>query len=130
MRWPWLVEAWTARLLADPALLQLLGGRHLYAMGSTRAIRIPSVQYLVVTDREEETFAPVRVQVDCWARTLSLEAQIERRIRALTHRNVFQMLEGERVLMRYMDGRTMPSPRAGVVHRSLDFELEAVRRAA
>jgi len=128
MRWDALLEGWTARMLADATLVGLLGGDHLYPGQASRPVRVPSVEYLMVGDRESELFNQVAVQVDLWARGITLAAQIERRIRALTHADVGQDLDGERVWLRYREGRTVDYPAdPGVIHRVLEFEFEAVR---
>lgn len=128
MRWDDLVERWTARLLADPALLAALGGNHLYPGQASRPVKIPSVEYLIVGDRETELFDAIRLQVDIFARGLRKAATIERRIRILTHRDVAQDLDGERGWMRYVDSRSVGFPSdPGVVHRILDFDVAMIR---
>ena len=129
MRWDELLPAWVARLLADPELVDLLEGEGaIYPAQAARPVRIPSVEYLTVLDRESELFNPVGLQVDVFARGLDLEARIERRIRMLSHHDTRQDLDGERVWLRYLDSRTVDFPSdPGVVHRILDFELEAIR---
>lgn len=129
MRWDQTCEAWTARLTADAPLESILGkaGR-IYAAQAARPVTIPSVEYLLVSDREEEWLNPIGVQVDFWARGLRKAAQIERRIRLLTHSDVAQYLDGERIWMQFLDARTVEYPaEAGVVHRILDFMFTPVR---
>jgi hypothetical protein len=130
MRWDYFIEFWTARLLADPALVSVMGSASgwIYPAQSARPVTVPSVEYTLITDTESELFNPIGIQVDLWARGIKKAAQIERRIRVLTHGDTGQDLGGERVWMRYRDARTLDYPSdAGVIHRTLDFEFEAVR---
>jgi hypothetical protein len=128
MRWDALMEGWTARLLADTALVVYLGGPHLYPAQATRPVRVPSVEYLISDDRESELWNHVRVQVDIFAKGMRNAAHIERRIRTLTHRDVGQVLDGERLWMRFEDARTIDFPsQPGVVHRMLEFTMDAAR---
>lgn len=128
MRWDEILEAWTDRLAADPALLQLLGGVHIYPAAAGRAVRVPSLEYLLLTDREDELFNPIGVQVDLFARGTKAAAQLERRVRVLTHHDVAQELAGERMWLQYLDGRSVSyEAEPGVVHRVLDFEFKPVR---
>jgi hypothetical protein len=133
MMWDVVLPAWVALLEADEPLIELLGGAHIYPASAARKVRVPSVEYSIVDDRETELFNPMRVQVDYWARGLEAAAAIERRIRMVTHRDVARELEvdeyeGLRLWTRYMDSRTHPYPaEQGVVHRSMDFQIEPVR---
>lgn len=128
MRWDAVAVAWTDRLEADPALMQLLGGARIYPANASRPVEIPSVEYLPVVDQEGELFNTIRVQVDFWAHGTVNAWAIEKRLRLLTHHDTAQVLAGMRLWMRYLDGRTVEYPAApGVVHRILDFEFELIR---
>jgi hypothetical protein len=129
VRWDTVLEFWLARLQADTALTSVLGASGLiYPAQAARPVRIPSVEYLMTFDREEENFNPIAVQVDFWAKGIKKAAQIERRIRTLTHRDVAQDLEGERLWMQFEDARSIEFPSdPGVQHRALDFVFTPVR---
>lgn len=129
MRWDFVVEQWIARLNADPALLSVLGGGNLiYPAQASRPVTVPSIEYLVSSDTEGELFNPITVVVDFWARGIKKSAQIERRIRLLTHSDVGQDVGGERMWLQYQDGRTLEYPKEeGVVHRQLEFLFTPMR---
>lgn len=129
MRWDYVIEFWTARLLADAALTSVMGySGFVYPGQAARPVKVPSIEYLMMGDVEEELFNPIQVQVDFWARGIKKAAQIERRIRVLTHSDVAQDLGGERMWLRYQDARTTDYPAdPGVVHRILDFQFEPIR---
>jgi hypothetical protein len=129
VRWDFIVEHWLARLVADPALISVMGSGSGWIGPSqaSKPVKVPSIEYTLVYDTEAELFNRIGVQVDLWARGLAKAGQIERRVRRLTHRTVAQELGGERLWMRYQDSRTLDYPNdPGVFHRQVDFEFEAV----
>jgi hypothetical protein len=132
MMWDVVIEAWLADVLADDDLVTALGGTHIYPAQAARLVRVPSVEWLVIVDREEELHNPITVQVDYWAKGTTLAATIERRIRRLTHRDVARVWTFDgvqyRLWTRYIDSRTHDYPAdPGVLHRSLDYEFRPLR---
>lgn len=129
MRWDFVIEHWITRLQADASLVSLMNSSaFIYASGAAKPVKVPSIEYMIVGDREDELFNPIQVQVDFWQRGIKKAAQTERRIRLLTHSDVGQDLGGERLWMRYLESRTTEYPaEPGVVHKILDFLFEPVR---
>jgi hypothetical protein len=129
MRWPFVIEKWTERLSDDQGLESVLGGKgRIYPGQATRPVQIPSVEYLIVGDREDELFNPILVQVDFWARGIKKASQIERRLRLLTHRDVAQELGDERLWMQYLDSRSIEyTADPGVAHRQVDFRFTPLK---
>jgi hypothetical protein len=138
MMWDIVIPAWIALLEQDADLTAALGvdadgDIPIYAATAGRKIRVPSVEWVIVSDRETELFNPVMVQVDFWVRGVAAAAVIERRMRALTHRDVSRELaldeyEGLRLWTRYIDSRTHEyRADPGVVHKSIDIQFEPVR---
>lgn len=130
MIWPTVIANWTAALLDDAALVDTLGGRHIYPAQAARPVRVPSVEYLTTSDREEENFNPIFIQVDFWARGMDQAATIEERLRSITHRDTARSWtpDGLRLWTQYVDARTLPYPKdPGVVYRSMDFRFAGVR---
>jgi len=129
MQWDVLVTAWLARLNADTTLTGLLGGTgNIYPADASRPVKVPSLQYLVHNDHEEESFNPMGLRVDLFVRGATKAAQVERRVRQLSHRDAGQVLGTRRGWLRLLDASTLEFPSdPGVVHRALDFHLETVR---
>ena len=128
MKWDIVVEKWLARLFADDALISLLDGRKIFAASANRPVKVPSVEWLMMYDTEGEWLNPVGFQVDIFARGVRMAAQMERRIRLLTHHDTSQDFSGERMWFLYQDARSIEFPSdPGVVHRALDFECQSVR---
>jgi hypothetical protein len=126
--WDKVLPAWVALLQADAELMAALGGAHIYPAQAATAVRIPSVEWLIVNDRETELFNEITVQVDFWARGTGRAATIESRLRMLTHRDTSRELGGMRMWTRYLTSRTHQyNAEPGVTHRSLDFLFEPLR---
>lgn len=129
MRWHQLIPAWLARLQSDPALEALLGENGIYAAPTGRAVRVPSVEWIMPgPDRDSENFNVFAVQVDIFCRGDVKAKDIEQRIRVLTHSFVGQEMAGERVWAQFTDALTVNFPSdPGVIHRVLVFTFEAAR---
>lgn len=128
MRWDFVIEHWIARLQGDAKLKSLMDTKNFVYEGEAgREVRIPSVEYAIVGDDEEETFNPIQVQVDFWIEGARLAAQVERRIRFLTHHPVAQDVGGERMWMLWRGSRRGSySKKPGVTHKILFFEFKPV----
>jgi hypothetical protein len=128
MMWHEVIPLWVAMLEADGTLIAALGGQRIYPAQAATPVRIPSVEWVVVTDNEEELFNPFIVQVDYWVKGVNRAAVIEARIRTLTHRDVARVMGDYRLWTRYLDSRTHEyTAEEGVTHRSLDFLFEPLR---
>lgn len=128
MRWDFALTEWRDRLIGDANLLALLDGPHIYPASSGREVRIPSVDYRIITDTVDENFNDITIQVDLWAKGPRVAGLIERRIRTLSHADVARAIGGERWWMQYEDSRTLDFPSdPGVIHRALDFRFILLR---
>jgi len=115
-------------LVADSALVSALGGAHVYTAQASRPVRIPSVEWVLVGDVETEVFNPISVQFDYWSRNPTQAAVIEGRLRALLHRDVRRTIGGVEMSTIYTDSYTQEYPQPGVIHRSVRFQFEPLRR--
>ena len=127
MRWDAVQDAVVAALQADSALVTELGGPYIYLASASRPVQIPSVEYMMVFDREVESLNPIMFQIDYFARGNAQARVIERRIRQVLHRDVRRSFAGSDCATLYEDSRDHDHPEPGVVHRSLDFRFEPVR---
>jgi hypothetical protein len=93
-------------------------------------VRVPSVEWLIVSDTLTEVFNPITLQLDYWARHPTQAATIERRLRNRLHRATRRTLEGMDMSTTYEDSLTLESPMPGVIHRALRFRIEPVRQRA
>lgn len=133
MRWDFAITEWRNRLVSDTNLMALLPRDDenkvpIYPASSARKVTVPSVDYRIITDTIDENFNDLTLQVDLWAEGIRVAGLIERRIRMLSHKDVYQVLGGERWLLQYEDGRTLDFPSdPGVIHRALDFHFSLLR---
>lgn len=114
-------------LEADSQLTDELGGVHIYAQEASRPIVVPSVVWDLLSDELTELFNPIDTQWDYFARNRESAVVIERRLRALLHRDTRRVLAGINLSTVYQDSFTHDYPDPGVVHRSLRFRFEAPR---
>ena len=128
MRWDFVIPEWVDRLINDAALVQHLEGRNVFPANANRPVKVPSVEYLMISDRPTEIFSEIQVQVDIFARGIRLAGLIEKRIKLLTHHDVGQDLGGERMWLQHTDSRQVDFPSdPGVIHRIVDFQFTPVR---
>lgn len=128
MMWDVVLDAWVTLLEADATLTTLMGGSvYVFPAQSNRPVRVPSIEFDIIDEREEELFNPILVQVDYWAKQEDAPA-IERRIRELTHRDTARTLGDHRMWTMLIETRSHEYPAdRGVIHRSMDFEFKPLR---
>lgn len=107
-----------------------LNGSHIYAASSSRPVRIPSMEWILLDDVETEVFNPIRVQFDIYGE-MEVVRVVERRVRARLTRNLRRVIGGINMSTIYQDSITLAYPaQPGIVHRALRFQFEPVRRRA
>lgn len=107
-----------------------LDGAHIYHAGASRPVRIPSVEWLIVDEQEEEVMNPIDVQFDIFAREPQCTV-IERRMRARLTRFVHRSFGGLNMATLFLDSFTLEFPSiAGVTHKALRYRFRPVRRRA
>jgi hypothetical protein len=122
-------EVWTHvldEIEAQPEIAAVMGDA--IFLDGQRAIEIPSMTCLFVTDEEDELFAPMQWQFDIYTRTLGEMVRVEKALRLLLHRNTYAAIGDVRMFAEFLDGRLLTGPeRDPYFRRSLDFRLEPVR---
>jgi hypothetical protein len=126
--WDEVIQACIAALVADSALTTALGGNFVRPMEEGEERRIPSVAWTLVTENEQEVLNPTLIQLDYWATGRVQAVTIERRIRRVLHSNIRRTFGGIEMATLFEESRDMNDPKPGVVHRSLDFRFEPVKR--
>ena len=121
------VQAVTARLRADTALVTTLGGPHIFKASATRPAQIPCVEWTILSDVYRENTEPMLVQFDVWSRGYAQSVAIEARLRTLLHRELPENFGGLLMWAQYSDSRDHAPPEPGVMHRSTDFFFEPAR---
>ena len=114
-------------LETDAVLVQELGGQHIYAQEASRPVTIPSVVWDLLDDQLTEIFNPIDTQFDYFARNRDQAVVIERRLRALLHRDTRRTIGNVNFSSLYDGSFSHDYPEPGVVHRSLRFRFEPVR---
>lgn len=124
MRWVEVMEAVIAELKADPDLASVPVLMH----GEFTDLKVPSIAWLVYSDRREENTNPIRVQFDIYARGIDQALMIERSVRDL-HGDTPKTIQGVLMWAMLDDARGDAAPEPQVTHRSLDFIFEPAREA-
>lgn len=124
MRWVDVMEAVRAELEADPDL----AGVPVLMHGEFTDLKVPSIAWLIYSDRREENTNPIRVQFDIYARGIDQALTIERSVRDL-HGDTPKAIQGVLMWATLDDARGDAAPEPQVTHRSLDFIFEPAREA-
>lgn len=127
------VTAFVAALEADAALIAALGGEFIFRAGANREPQIPSVEWDLVANTEEENLEPLLFQFDIWARGYAQFVTIAQRVRTVLRPDPGKgstTLGGIPMLIEFVDGRSHPDPEPGVVHRSLDIRFQPAKQVA
>lgn len=130
MMWDRIItDCWLPLIEGDAALIRIMGtGKFITPGSASKPVTIPSIQYQMFSDIEEENFNPVQIQVDYWIKGIKAARAAERRLRLLTARDTSRVLGGIRMWTKYLDSRSHDYPAdPGVVHRSIDFEFSALK---
>ncbi len=122
------LAALAARVRTDTALVAALGGPRVYRAGEKRAPEVPSVEYRVVFGRLDEAFEPVLTQWDVFAWDQDTMQTVVERLRRLLHWVGWRTINGVALNSRYEEMRDHDSQESGIIHRSIDFRHEPVRR--
>lgn len=123
---------WVATMSAVIAHLQSqagMAGIPILMHGEFTELQVPSVAWLVFSDRKDENTGRVDVQFDIYARGIDQAIVIETAVRSLD-RDTPQAVGGALMLATLDDARGDADPEPGVTHRSLDFTFEPTRRPA
>lgn len=128
MRWDVALDAIIARVKTDPELLRALGGARIRETADGKP-EFPSVTHLVVSGPLRENTERMVMQWDLWARAEETARTIERRLRALLHRDLPELVGDVPMWLQLVDRRDHDDPEPGTVHRSLDFAFEFAKEA-
>lgn len=123
MRVDEVIVAVMAHLVADPELVNALGGEHIFRYSANREPQVPSLEYLRVSNAEGENTEEVLIQFDIWGKGAANAMAIERRVRALPSRQP-KVIGGILMKCSYEDSRDHDDPDAGVAHHSVDLRFE------
>ena len=114
-------------LQADPILIGILDGAHIYTAQSSRPRKVPSIEWYVFDDRLAEVFNPFSAQFDYWADTMADAVILERQLRRRLHFDVRRRISDIDMASLLVDAM-MPTEEAdGTIHGLLRFVFEPVR---
>ena len=125
MRWHDVVPALLDTVEADPVLTGIFGTA-VYKSGD-RDLRVPSMEWTLISDVEEENFNPLRIQWDIFVRRDVDLVNAERRMRGLFHRDLPVEIGGIQMWSQYAARSSIPGLQDGIRGSSTDFTFTPVR---
>lgn len=126
MNWPDVMREIVLLLESDTELIDALGGAYIFPAPSTRPVRIPSIEWRIVSDYEEEVFNPITVQFDYWAK--ATEYRIETRLRVRLNRpGRFRTIGGIYMATLFEDSFDVEYE-PGFRHKMMRFQFIPLRR--
>lgn len=128
MIWDQVMARVAGEVTTDAVLLALYGDTLI--MAGTQQFQVPSIEWSLISDTEQELWAPMIIQFDIWAKEAEVNRRGEFRLRALYHKDLPVVLSGDLMMWtQFADATTLPVPdRAGIFGRSLRFRMTPLRR--
>jgi hypothetical protein len=125
MRWPEVVTVLLDTVEADPVLSGIFGV-DIYRAGD-RKLKVPALEYTIISDTEEENFNPLRIQWDVFVRMDADLVAAERRLRRLFHHDLPTEIGGITMWAEYVARQDMQGLMDGIRGSSTDFRFTPVR---
>lgn len=113
---------------ADPVLAEIYHGT--LQQAGTAAQAVPSIEWILITDIEDELWAPCVIQFDLWNRVAADCRRGEFRLRSMFHSNLQLIIGGDlQIWSQYTDGSMLATPdRSNIIGRALRFKFTPLRR--
>lgn len=127
MMWDAVLERAIARIKGNATLAEIFGDN--VRMAGTGDLKVPSVEFTLLSDTNNELWAPILVQFDLWTDRAADNRQAERIVLSLFDLRVPGVWDDVMVMSDYVDGSTLASPaRSGFSGRGLRFRISPLRQ--
>lgn len=127
MMWDEVMARVKSVILADAVLIAIFGNG--YRKAGVGALKVPVIEWNMLSDTETELWAPMLVQFDIWTTEAGHARHAERRLRSLFHQTTILQLDGLTMSGEYTDGTDLATPnRANFTGRGLRFRFTPLRR--
>ena len=127
MMWDKVMERVRTMILTDATLILLVGDA--FRKAGPNDLVVPLIEWTLLGDTENELWAPMLVQFDCWAKTADDARKIERRLRVMFHQPVMMTLGDIKIFSEYSDGADLATPnRANFTGRAIRFRFSPLRQ--
>ncbi len=128
MMWDEVMQRVLNEILADPIMSSIYGTSVAAATSSAKQIA-PTLEWMLISDIEQELWAPMIVQFDQFTKNPASLRLSEFRLRSLYHRDTPVVLTDIQMWTQYFDGNTIEVPdRSGFYGRSIRFRFTPLRR--
>lgn len=126
MKWPQVIAAMVAEIMANPTLSDIYG-QNVRKMG-TGSHLVPCLEWMKIGDAEDEIWNPVTVQWDQWCFTHEDFVASETMLRRIFHQDLPVVYNGLRCWTQYADDQQLTSPDRDDFHGgSIRFRLTPLR---
>lgn len=126
MMWDQVIQRVKVEVLADATLSGIFATA--FRAAGTGEQEIPLIEWTLISDVENELWAPMIFQFDLWTKTAAQCRIAERAMRGLYHQDMPRMLGDLMVWMQYNDGSILAIPdRSNFVGRAVRFIFTPLR---
>lgn len=127
MMWDQVMERVLALLQANEHLTAIFADK--FQMAGSSQLKIPSVEYTILSDANSEIWVPMLVQFDLWTTKAGDNRVAERIVRSILDQRTSVQWDGVTVIASYTDGAFLSTPdRAGFIGRGLRFRFSALKQ--
>ncbi len=127
MMWDAVMERVRDEILANATLVGIFSSA--FRMAGTGVQTVPSLEWTLISDLENELWAPMIIQFDLWTKDARSNREAELALRGLYHRDIPRVLADLRVWMEYNDGSQLATPdRSNIIGRAIRFKFTPLRR--
>jgi hypothetical protein len=128
MMWDEVMERVLARLKENDTLSGLFGDDFRMASAGAK-LKVPSLEYTILTDTTSELMEPFLVQFDIWTEKAADNRTAERIVRSLLHQRTSTRWDDVALIADYMDGSFLATPdRANFIGRGLRFRFMPLKQ--
>lgn len=126
MRWDDVLEAVFDQMNADATLLSIYGTA--IRMGGVHEFTIPSLEFFVVSNTQNELWEPITVQMSQFTKSMTALANSDRRLRQLFDHDNMVTIQGVTMWSRWEDGGDLVGPsRQGFYGMAARFRFTPIR---
>lgn len=127
MMWDAVLERAIARIKGNEVLAEIFGDN--VRMAGTGDLKVPSVEFTLLSDTNTELWTPILVQFDLWTDKAEENRRAERVMLSLFDLRVPGIWDEVMVMSDYVDGSMLATPaRSGFTGRGLRFRISPLRQ--
>lgn len=127
MRWDVIIDAWLDPVAADSDVRSVLGNPPELWMVGERERAVPSCEWELISDIENENYEVTLVQLSFFVLKITDFVTLEQAVRRLCHHDTPIIRDGHELWSQLVGGGPLQGPDDGTIRRRLDFRLTYLR---